>query len=34
MPIEQSDNTRIVKQLIIEPIQVNPMVKRIQVYAP
>ena len=29
MPVEQSDNTRVVRQPIIEPIQVNPMVERI-----
>ena len=34
MPIEQSDNTRVIRQPIIKPIQVNPIVERIQVYAP
>ena len=28
MPVEQSDNTRVVRQPIIKPIQVNPMVER------
>ena len=33
MPGEQSDNTRVVRQPIIEPIQVNPRVEKIQIYA-